>query len=192
MVGLPKSLSMRIPSQRVALPVWTRLTARALPLPLMNLILRRLIVAIRREHPDLLDRMGTHASACFLIDPIDLPMLFLVRPAGPVPVSCLRRPAACIWDARIAGPIAVLLAMINGALDGDALFFSREIVIEGSTDAVLAMRNAIDAAEIDLVSEMTALWGPLRPLGEDAAQVVFPILERLSGLGLTRQRVHTG
>ena len=183
---------MEIPSKRVVLPAWIGLTVRALPLPLMNLTLRRLIVAIRRGHPDLLDRMGTHASACFLIDPLDLPILFLVRPANPAPVTCLRRPTACIWDARIAGPIAALLAMINGALDGDALFFSREIVIEGSTDAVLAMRNAIDAAEIDLVSEITALWGPLRPFAEDAAEVVLPILERLSGLGLTRQRIQTG
>ena len=117
------------------------------------------------------ERTGRLASSS---DPLDLPILFLVRPADPVPVSCLRRPTACNRDARIAGPIAALLAMINGALDGDALFFSREIVIEGGTDAVLAMRNAIDAAEIDLVSEMTALWGPLRPLAEDAARGFAP------------------
>ena len=87
---------MEIPSKRVVLPAWIGLTVRALPLPLMNLTLRRLIVAIRRGHPDLLDRMGTHASACFLIDPLDLPILFLVRPANPAPVTCLRRPTACI------------------------------------------------------------------------------------------------
>jgi predicted lipid carrier protein YhbT len=183
---------MRILSQRVVPPARIGLAIRALPLPLMNMILRRLIVAIRRRHPDLLDRMGPHASAHFLIDPLDLPILFLVRPLNPVPISCLRRPTTCIWDARIAGPIAALLAMINGVLDGDALFFSREIAIEGCTDAVLAMRNAIDAAEIDLVSEMTALWGPLRPLAEEAAQIILPALERLSGLGWTRQRMQTG
>lgn len=161
-------------------------------MPLMNMVLRRLIVAIRRGNPDLLDRMGPHATARFLIDPLDLPILFLVQPANPVPISCLRKPAACIWDARIAGPIAVLLAMINGVLDGDALFFSREIAIEGCTDAVLAMRNAIDAAEIDLVSEMTALWGPLRPLAEEVARIAFPALERLPGLGLPQQRTQPG
>lgn len=183
---------MTILSHEATLPAWVNFAVRALPLPIMDSILRRLALGIRRGHPDILGRMQTHASARFLIDPSDLPILFLVRPANSVPIYCLRRPTACIWDARIAGPIAALLAMTSGTLDGDALFFSREITIEGSTDAILAMRNAIDAAEIDLASELAALWGPLRPLAEDAACVVLPVLERLSGLGLTRQRMQTG
>lgn len=157
----------------------------------MNIVLTRLTVGIMRRHPSLLDRLGTHASARFLIDPLDLPILVLIQPTNRMPVSCKRKPTACVWDARIAGPIATLLAMVNGTLDGDALFFSREIIIEGGTDAILAMRNAIDAAEIDLVSEMTALCGPFKPLATNVAQVALPVLMSLSGSDLGRQRIQT-
>ena len=56
------------------------------------------------------------------------------------------------WDARIAGPLAALIGLVHGAYDGDALFFSRDLVIEGDTEAVLALRNAIDNEELDLAA----------------------------------------
>jgi predicted lipid carrier protein YhbT len=43
----------------------------------------------------------------------------------------------------------VLLGMIDGTYDGDALFFSRDLTIEGDTEAVLALRNALENAEFD-------------------------------------------
>ena len=49
---------------------------------------------------------------------------------------------------------------MHGAFDGDALFFSRDLVIEGDTAAVLALRNAIDDAELDLSAEAQAMSGP--------------------------------
>jgi predicted lipid carrier protein YhbT len=54
-----------------------------------------------------------------------------------------------VYDARIAAPLIVLLGMIDGTYDGDALFFSRHLVIEGDTGASLALRNAIENAELD-------------------------------------------
>lgn len=62
--------------------------------------------------------------------------------------------------------------MVHGALDGDALFFSRDILIEGDTEAVLALRNAVDDAEIDLAGEIAAVTrtgGALRFAGRSRA-----------------------
>jgi predicted lipid carrier protein YhbT len=84
----------------------------------------------------------------------------------------------------------VLLAMVHGTLDGDALFFSRDITIEGDTNAVLAMRNAIDAAEIDLPSEIAALFGPLGPVARATARVALPIMGRLFDVASSRWGVH--
>ena len=50
---------------------------------------------------------------------------------------------------RIAGPLLGLIGLIDGTYDGDALFFSRDLVVEGDVEAVLALRNAIDDAGID-------------------------------------------
>ena len=68
--------------------------------------------------------------------------------------------------------------MIHGTLDGDALFFSRDITIEGNTDAILALRNAIDAAEIDLPGEVADLFGPFSPAAQKLAQLATPMMGR--------------
>jgi predicted lipid carrier protein YhbT len=69
--------------------------------------------------------------------------------------------------------------MAEGASDGDALFFSREINIEGNTDAILALRNAIDDAELNLADEIAGLLGPLRPAAKRAIEVAMPIIRPL-------------
>lgn len=58
------------------------------------------------------------------------------------------------------------MGLIDGSYDGDALFFSRDLVVEGDIEAVIALRNAIDDAGVDLVADTAALLGPLGPLGE--------------------------
>lgn len=160
-------------------PAWIGFGVRALPLPIVDMALQRLMMRIVGGHPDSFGRMARYASAVFLIEPTDLPIQFRIRLDSPTPIVCQRRPAACVWDARVTGPISSLLAMAHGALDGDALFFSREIAIEGDTDAILAMRNAIDAAEIDLPYEMAGLFGPFSPVTRRAVQVAMPIIGRL-------------
>jgi predicted lipid carrier protein YhbT len=92
-----------------------------------------------------------------------------------------RRAEAGAWDARIAGPLAALIGMVQGGYDGDALFFSRHIVIEGDTEAVLALRNALDDAEIDLAAEMARLLGPAGAAFASVARRVLPSMSGLSG-----------
>jgi predicted lipid carrier protein YhbT len=141
--------------------------------------LQRLTKRIVDGHPASFRRMAPYASTTFLIEPIDLPIQFRIRLDGRAPITCQRRPTPCSWDARIAGPILSLLALAHGTLDGDALFFSREISVEGDTNAILAMRNAIDAAEIDLPYEIAALLGPFGPAARHVAGIAIPVMGRL-------------
>lgn len=174
------------------MPPWPgmglELGCRALPLPVMDAALRRLVQGILRSHPGSLERMGPYADAIFLVAPTDLPIQFRIRLNSPAPVTCQRRSAPGHWDARITGPLPLLLAMLHGTLDGDALFFSREISIEGNTDAVLAMRNAMDAAEIDLPCEVANLFGPFSPLARRLAKLATPLVERLWQTALPGQQ----
>ena len=80
-------------------------------------------------------------------------------------------------------PLAALLGMVHGAYDGDALFFSRDLVIEGDTAAVLALRNAMDNAELDLAAEAEAISGPL---GARVRRLI-DFAERRTGVALSRQ-----
>lgn len=168
-------------------PAPLALLLRPLPLAPLALALRRLGQGVTGAHPSLLARLGEHAEKRFLVDPTDLPFVFLVRPGTSrpaiVPFGRGRLPA---FDARIAGPLAVLLGMVHGALDGDALFFSGDLAIEGDTEAVLALRNALDDAELDLAGEFLGALGPLASLVEPLARSILAGAQRLTGVALTR------
>jgi predicted lipid carrier protein YhbT len=169
--------------------------AGALPRFPLQLALNRFAPRIAERHPGLFRRLGPHAAKTFAIDPIDLPLVFLLtpRPGGAETAAPRIRIArgdahAAEADARIAGPLAALLGMVHGVYDGDALFFSRDVLFEGDTEAAVALRNAIDDAELDLAAEAADLLGPLG----GGAPVLARILGRATGLALTRPEPKPG
>ncbi|MCH8953320.1 MAG: SCP2 sterol-binding domain-containing protein [Proteobacteria bacterium] len=172
------------------IPLFPPLVARLLaPLPAgpLSLALGHVARTMAARHPGLFARLGPHAEKRFLIDPTDLPFCFLIWPTPSRPRIEVRRsvPAAA-WDSRIAGPLAALLGMVHGAYDGDALFFSRDIVIEGDTEAALALRNAIDDAEIDLFTEAAASLGAMGRLAGQRLHPLARTASRITGVALTR------
>lgn len=88
-------------------------------------------------------------------------------------------------DATIIGSLPALIGMLEGRLDGDALFFSRDLSIESDTELVLALRNAVDVARIDLVEDFCSLLGPAAGPAELACRRA---LEMASGLRLAVTR----
>ncbi|MDG4893592.1 SCP2 sterol-binding domain-containing protein [Mesorhizobium sp. WSM4976] len=117
-----------------------------LPLgPLLTLSLR----SLARRRPNLFERLGESRSVCFGIDPVDLAFAFRVVPEGQrSSVRVVSKDEAARSDVQIKGPLLTLLGLLDGTLDGDAMFFSRVISISGRTEAVLALRNTIEDAEL--------------------------------------------
>jgi O2-independent ubiquinone biosynthesis accessory factor UbiT len=182
----------RIMSSVNAIPKFPTAGAVALrlaPLAPLSLAAARLATSLVRRHPALFERLGEQADRIFLIDPTDLPFAFLLSPRPQTPrLEAVRREAAGSWDARVAGPMAALIGLVHGAYDGDALFFSGDLVIEGDTAAVLALRNAIDNEEIDLVGEAAALFGPFESLALRPAKGLAAFAARWTGVAFARPR----
>ncbi|MDT8855477.1 SCP2 sterol-binding domain-containing protein [Paracoccaceae bacterium Fryx2] len=154
---------------------------RLLPTPPLSVALTVLTRKILQGHPGLVTRLGDQAGKRFALDPTDLPLvLVLSLPDGRARISVQRDASGA--DCRIAGKLSALLGLVHGAVDGDALFFSRDVVIEGDTEAALALRNAVDDAEIDLACEIERLAPPLAPL----LKRLIAQAERRSGVALTR------
>jgi predicted lipid carrier protein YhbT len=65
--------------------------------------------------------------------------------------------------------------MIDGSLDGDALFFSRDLRISGDTEAVVTLRNALDDLDGSVVDTVLRSFGPLSGI---AALALGAIRER--------------
>jgi predicted lipid carrier protein YhbT len=157
------------------------LVASPLPIPPLSLWLSALTRRMVQAHPRMLRRLGDHAAQRFLIDPVDLPWLLLLQPQQ-ARMTAHRRARPPAHDARISGPLSAFLAMMHGAEDGDALFFARDLTVEGDTAAVLALRNAMDDSELDLTEDLATMSGLLAaPLRRALAQV-----EQRTGLVLHR------
>lgn len=137
---------------------------RPLPLVLLQPLLNLAMEMVWRRHRSLFERLADLSEPVFLIDPLDLPFVLELRPDLERPrLTARRRSAGTEAIATIRGPLLSLIELLEGRIDGDALFFSRELVVEGDTGAVVALRNAVDAAEIDLVADLASLLGPLAP-----------------------------
>jgi predicted lipid carrier protein YhbT len=161
------------------IPSLVATAAGALPLLPLEVIARRLMANAMAARPSFGTRLGEHAGRTFAIDPVDCPFVFLMRPGRErIELRVVRRSVANACDARIAAPLIVLLGMIDGTYDGDALFFSRDLVIEGDTEAVLALRNAIENADLDpstVLGLPRSLQGPVNR----AARMMLGRLRRL-------------
>jgi len=138
------------------------------PLALLQPFLMQAVRSMRRRHAELFERLGGQGRLSFLIDPVDLPFAFLLSPV-PDPPSLRAIDKADLSvetvNATIRGPLLSLLSLLEGRSDGDALFFARELTIEGDMESVLALRNAIDGTEIDIVADIFpggAIAGPAR------------------------------
>ncbi|MBL8702463.1 MAG: SCP2 sterol-binding domain-containing protein [Alphaproteobacteria bacterium] len=176
---------MRGASQAIPVLPWAMAAPlQVLPLAPVSAALTALARALATAHPGLFGRLGAHGTKRFLIDPTDLPIVLLLDLSAACPSVTAWR-AAPPADCRIAGALAALLGLVHGAFDGDALFFSRDLTIEGDTAAALALRNAIDDAELDLVAEAAALAGPLAPPLARLADIA----ELATGVALRRRDV---
>ncbi|TAK47040.1 MAG: sterol-binding protein [Xanthobacteraceae bacterium] len=136
---------------------------RALPIPLMLVqpILATIGSRVASGRPELFERLGHHAQKCFVIDPIDLPFVLALRPVPEAPkLTAHRRSDLPAHDACIAGSFINLFDMIDGALDGDALFFSRDLRITGDIEAAVALRNALDDLDGSIFDDVGTAFGP--------------------------------
>ncbi|MFQ5534181.1 MAG: SCP2 domain-containing protein [Sphingomonadales bacterium] len=155
-----------------------RRVLRFTPLALLQPVLDLAVTGITRRHDEMMERFDDVDFPTYLIDPVDLPVVFFLRPHPETPdLTILRSGDEVEVDARIAGPILVLLDLMEGRLDGDALFFSRQLRVTGDTEAVVALRNAIDSADIDLISDALS---PLGPIGEPLSTLANGIVALLS------------
>jgi len=142
-------------------PPLVALALRPLPLLPLELALSLLLRRIGKDHPRIFDRLGAHAHKRFGIKPTDLPFAFVLEPAPPRPRLTVVRDLPAGLDAQISSTLPGLFGLVEGSLDGDALMFSRDLIVEGDVEAVLALRNAIDNEQLDLVAEIAAALGPL-------------------------------
>ncbi len=134
----------------------------SVPLALIQPILDRIATQVAHTRPELFARLGGQSGKRFLIDPTDLPFVLVLIPDSARPrLTAHRRSAMPAHDAAIAGSFFRLLDLVDGELDGDALFFTRDLSVSGDTEAVVTLRNALDDMEGSAMDSVLDAFGPL-------------------------------
>ncbi|WP_020594252.1 ubiquinone anaerobic biosynthesis accessory factor UbiT [Kiloniella laminariae] len=140
------------------------------PLRFFAPVAKYMLERITRLYPDVFKRLEPLGQCRFMVQPTDLPCRFVLEldhgkarlslfsPLDDLPVP----------DATIRGPLSSLVLLLEGKVDGDALFFSRELAVTGDTEAVLTLRNAIDSADISLEEIWLGKTGSFRPIAGKA------------------------
>lgn len=135
---------------------------RGAPRPALQLAANLAMKTLARAHPEVFERLEGLTNPEFLIDPADLPIRFHLCVARDTPslrvLEQEREPDVPV-AATIRGSLTALVDLLEGRVDGDTLFFSRALSVEGDMSAVVALRNAVDGSEISVIDDI------LRPLG---------------------------
>lgn len=141
------------------------LAAAPLPIFVVQSVVTTLMRFFIRRYPGIWDRMQPYSHAVIGIDPVDLPFSLTLAfdQKGPTLSVARNLPPSDALTAIIRGSLDILLALAEGRMDGDTVFFSRKLAIEGDTEVILALRNAIDDADIDLARDIDTVLGPLSP-----------------------------
>ena len=135
----------------------------SLPFPTFVLkpVLKRIVRKIARQNPDMFNRLGPYRHSVFIIDPTNFPFALVLRPdPDNLLLEASNRSALPEFEAHIAGTFLNLLQLVDCDLDGDALFFSRDLEITGNTEAVVCLRNALDDVDGSIAESVAEMFGP--------------------------------
>lgn len=135
---------------------------------------------VARRRPEIFERLDGFQDALFVLAPDDWPVVFELQPcAAQGQVRVTRAGALTAATARIRGPLTALLGLFDGSIDADAAFFSRSIRVEGEVQAVMALHNALEAAELTLAD----ILGLPQPAGGMADASLSILLRGLAARG---------
>ena len=133
-----------------------------LPVFILQPLLGHIVKTVAGRHPEMFARLGDSCKKKFLIDPENLPIFLLLQPDPARPqLRAYNRGKQVEHDVYISGSLKTLLRMIDGKTDSDALFFNRQLHVRGNSEAVVALRNALDNMDATLAEDVASCFGPL-------------------------------
>ncbi|MDR0483805.1 MAG: SCP2 sterol-binding domain-containing protein [Alphaproteobacteria bacterium] len=142
---------------------------KKIPLSLLQPFLAKSLQVVQEKHPRIFERLSSEEFD-FIIDAIDLPFVFYLKPSQTSPIlKAIKRGENLQASATIKGTLSNLLQLFEGSADGDAMFFSKELVIEGSTAATVALRNAIDGEDMDIINDLSEIFSPFEDITKKIA-----------------------
>ena len=165
------------PMRKNGLPIpVARIAMQMAPPAVLSRGIDILMRKMERRHPRLFRNLERLDKAVVHIEPTDLPHRFALS-IGRKPISLeIIEGKAKKPSASMKGDLRVLIDMLEGRIDGDMVFFSRDFVISGDTSVIVGLRNTLDRENINLLDDMASVFGPF---AEPLKKAVF-VLEHIA------------
>jgi predicted lipid carrier protein YhbT len=150
--------------------------------PLLQQAINKLVQMFSDLHPNVINRMAEFTPAIIILNPIDMPFSFLVEfTANNMNILIIDDQHYTGDDiTKISATLSFFLNMLEGELDGDALFFSRQLIIEGDTTIIVALRNILEAENIDInkdINDKSTLLANIIKFVKNTARAVSSYLD---------------
>ena len=130
-----------------------------MPAPLMEGALNIMVRTLQNRHPRLFQNLAQLKATQIDVEPLDLPHRFILSFGNGETSVRLAGDHEPKPDAVVKGTLETLLSLLEGRMDSDTSFFTRELRISGDTSAIVALRNTLDREEIDLFEDFASLTG---------------------------------
>lgn len=149
---------------------------KPIPLQLVERVAGHCLKNFKADHPQTLARLSSLDGKSLAVAPTDLPNCFCFKfHPQDISLRVARDLSVLKADTVIHGSIEDLIGLLEGRVDGDALFFNRQLRIDGDMEVMLAIRNAVDGANLTLSG---LLLGQNRRVGS----LFSPLLEKAGRL----------
>lgn len=149
------------------------LSLSLLPRRVAELGAQALIHRLNFLHPGLRERLTEAEGKSFALALSDMPFNALLQiRQGRLTLVLRSKHSPLVADVKIHGVSETYLALLEGRADGDALFFSRDLRVEGDMEALLILRNALDNERIDIRDTVFSVFGPFSGIVSRAARPV--------------------
>lgn len=137
---------------------------------LLQIFLNRTLSNLQNHNRGVSDRLSEFYGKRLLIEFLDLPFDLVLNIHQSLTVQIVPHTTAqnCGAFATVRSEFYPLWQLFQGKADGDALFFSRDLSIQGNTELIVALRNALDGVQIDWVRDVVDPPKILSPLFKKA------------------------
>ncbi len=129
--------------------------------PILQTGINKLTKLFLQQHPKVITKMAEFSPARLVLVPADMPFCFFVEfTKDSLQINIIDSNAYSGSNLTIVtASLEVFIKMLEGDLDGDALFFSRQLMVEGDTTIVVALRNILEAESVNIKKDVNETLG---------------------------------
>lgn len=129
--------------------------------PILQNAINRLTKLFIQKHPKVITKMAEYTPARLVLIPSDMPFCFFVEfTKDNMQINIIDQNA---FDGKnltcITASLELFIKMLEGNLDGDALFFSRQLTVAGDTTIIVALRNILEAENVNIKTDIDETFG---------------------------------